>query len=205
MTHPLIWNFECLLKPKLTLNLLETPKKDPLKWEARFFWPDSELICMNIQDESLENLTLYERKHKEDTYYLIPEKNYNVKQRGSRLLYKPITNETPFATGFGNKITLENLEGTHIETHPKPELLKNIFDSAKQLALIIPVRKESYTYKFPITPTIKLELVRVEVHNKIYYSACVEGRSHDLVKTMSDDLFGKRKHCDFVSFLISIS
>jgi hypothetical protein len=200
MTQQLIWNFAYSKPTEKPLNFAQD-QKDTLKWEARFFWPHNEVICLNIIDPGLLDLNLYKKKQKQDDYYLIPKSNFNIKRRHERILYKPLLHQSSIANGFGRKIDLEQSED-----YPKdynPEFLCGLLKQAMS-AKIVHVTKESYTYKFDTEPRIKLELARLEVEHKIYYSACIEGKSQSLVESISLALFGKQKSYDYVGFLNTV-
>ena len=200
MNKRLVWNFEFCDTETTPLTGLRLDKKDLLKWEVRYFWPEKQTIVLNTIDKSLLDLLHYQRKSKQDYYYLIPGKNYNIKHRRNQLLYKPMLQQSNVALGYGRKIDLESLhEASHEETD-----LEHILHLAKEQATEIYVQKESFTFTFPTTPSIKLELARLEVHNKIYFSACIEGRSLYWVETISEALLGKQTPCDYVSFLNKI-
>ncbi|MFI4919250.1 MAG: hypothetical protein ACHP65_06820 [Legionellales bacterium] len=175
--------------------------KEKLKWEARFFWPDNQPIILNLIDNSLLLLSCYKNKFKEDSYYLLPDKNYNIKRRHNELLYKPILKHSPVAIGYGSKIKLENRpEDAHPDSKNTTRLNK-ILRETQQTGTIILVKKEAYIYKFATTPHIKLELARLLVNEKIYFSACIEGHSASLVATLSQLLLGSQTACDYVTFL----
>lgn len=198
MTRTLIWNFEFSTQETPLLIPLDAQKEDDLKWESRLFWPDNQIIKLKNLHNALLDLTYYKNKQKQDEYYLLPDGNFNIKRRRNQLIYKPIVDKSAFAIGFGSKINLE--DPTQTNTIPLQELLKRAQTQAK----IIPVKKEAFVFKFSTVPTIKLELAKLEVHNKIYFSACVEGRSRNLVETISKGLLGLHKSCDYVTFLTTI-
>jgi hypothetical protein len=200
MNQRLIWNFEFSSKKVLSLiDLKNTPDTEP-KWEARFFWPENQIISLNLIDPALLDISHYEQKHKEDFYYILPDHDYNLKRRRNELLYKPVLKKTPLAIGFGPKIKLEEIQNDSDNNH-----LMSIKLLAQEHGTLVQVKKVSFVYKFPTNPKIKLELARIEVHGKTYFSACVEGRSLFLVETISEHLLGKQVSCDYVSFLKSVS
>lgn len=136
-------------------------------------------------DDSLLNLSRYQCKYREDFYYLLPDSHCNIKRRRDQLLYKPLLKQSNQAMGFGTKIKLDAL--------PK--------DSS---AVEVPVKKEAFIYKFPTNPSVKLELARLEVLNKVYWSLCVEGKSLNLVETIAEHLLEKQVSCEYVTFLKNI-
>jgi hypothetical protein len=203
MDQQLIWNFEFYYpKPRGLTNAAENC--DPVKWEARFFWPENQIINLCAIDESLIDLTNYQHKQKEDHYYLLPDHNYNIKRRRDELLYKPLLNQSAHASGFGAKISLETLNEDTISNKDYLLSLKKIARQIPKKGIEVIVKKESFSYKFSSHPTIKLELARLEVCNKIYFSACIEGKSLYLVETISHLLLGEQVSCDYVTFLKNI-
>jgi hypothetical protein len=204
MTQRLVWNFEFTTPKNSALSGLKIRKEDDLKWEARFFWPASEVISLSLLDDSLLDLAHYQQKQKQDQYYLIPKHNYNLKNRRGELLYKPLVKQSKYVLGFGAKINISALDkSSSCPFHPE-------FDAKKVLSKLenspeIVVKKNSFTYKFSLQPSIKLELARIDVNNHIYFSLCVEGKSRDLVECVSFGLLGKIPSSDYVSFLKKIT
>lgn len=196
MSQRLVWNFEWSTTKPFSFKDLKAEQKEDLKWEARFFWQDMDIITLCATDDSLLDLTLYKQKHKEDDYFLLPLLNYNIKRRRNELLYKPIVGESIFAIGFGPKINLDEAS----KNNPFLKELRRQVDQAR----VVSVMKDAFIYKFNTAPSVKLELARLEVANKVYFSACVEGRCAYLVEQISKHLLGERPSCDYVTFLKGI-
>lgn len=194
MAQRLVWNFEVSKTSAFSVAQLQAEKEETLKWEARFFWAEEEIITFAAIDESLCNLASYRQKHREDEYYLLPELHYNIKRRRKELFYKPIISQSTFATGFGPKINLDEKNTPHLD-----EIRGKI---AK--AQLVPVVKDAFIYEFKTVPKVKLELARLEVANKVFFSACIEGRTAFLVAEIAKHLLGERVSCDYVTFLKGI-
>ncbi|KGP63092.1 hypothetical protein EP47_04690 [Legionella norrlandica] len=200
----LIWNFEFPTNRTIPLTTFSPYVRDKLKWEKRYFWFADQTIHLNNIDNALLDLANYQQKHKEDYYYLLPDSNYNIKQRRNQLLYKPLIKQSGSTLGFGPKINLDDPQYSlrhdndfHIE---REDLLKKVNTGG----VAVLVKKEAFIFKFSTTPNIKLELARLEINNKVYFSACVEGRSLNLVENISTLLFGNQASGDYVAFLKSI-
>ncbi len=196
MNQRLVWNFELTPKTSLPLATLVDKKDEQLKWEIRYFWPDNEVIVLNALDNSLLDLANYKQKHREDYYYLLPGQNYNIKKRRDQLLYKPLLKQANHAAGYGAKIILDRLQNSAI-----PPDLQNMMQHVEKDGVGVSVKKEALIYKFPTTPTVKMELARLEVHQKIYFSLCIEGKSLRLVETVSKHLLDQPVSCEYVTFL----
>lgn len=203
MAQKLIWNFEFCAKKILNLpNPIN--EANPLKWEIRFFWSQDQIIPLHAPEPSLLNITNYQQKYKEDYYYLLPKCTYNIKLRREALFYKPVLRHSNKAIGYGKKINL-----TAIDNYPnqKPSTvykLQRILQKIQETGIKICVKKDSLIYKFETTPRVKLELTRLEVNNKVYFSACIEGKSLHLVETINKHLLDKQVSCDYVTFLKNI-
>jgi hypothetical protein len=202
MNTRLVWNFELSNSNLLYLDdLKESP--DELRWEARYFWPGDAIISLKGLDSRFLALSNYEAKHRQDCYSLLADSNFNIKQRRMQLFYKPLLQETDLLRGYGKKINLADypsdliLPGSRLSA---AELLKQLENNQQE----IEVAKEALIYKFPSEPTIKLELARLEIAKKIYFSLCVEGRSQTLVASLARQLMIKELSCDYVSFLKGI-
>jgi hypothetical protein len=202
MTQRLVWNFEFVAAKKSAINDLTIQKEEELKWEARFFWPEAQIISMTLIDNSLLDLAHYQQKQKKDHYYLIPKHNYNIKSRRDELLYKPLVKENKYACGFATKININTEQDSSEEEYKidRKQIMQELKSSHELL-----VKKDSFTYKFPTQPVIKLELARIEIDHTIYFSACIEGKSRTLVETLSKRLLGKQASCDYVRFLKQIA
>jgi hypothetical protein len=204
MTQRLVWNFEFTRTKKHSSHDLKDQCEEDLKWEARFFWPEEHIINLALLDDSLIDLAQYQQKQKKDHYYLVPDQNYNIKFRRDELFYKPLVKQGKYAHGFGAKINLSEFDQQEC---PDPELKNTIRQIVLDIknAKEVVVKKDSFTYKFPVHPHIKLELSRLEVDELIYFSACIEGKSRTLVETLSKRLLGKQTSCDYISFLKKVT
>ena len=203
MTQRLVWNFEFSTKKTLPLlNRVNEP--DHLKWEIRFFWPEEQIVSLHVLDNSLLDIANYQQKHKEDYYYLLPDCTYNIKSRREQILYKPALKQATHAIGYGAKINLEAVADYPSQEPATVLKLQKILRKTQEKGIKVGVKKESFTYKFATTPSVKLELARLEVNNKVYFSVCIEGKSLYLVETINEYLLDKQVSCDYVTFLKSI-
>ncbi|MGC1181519.1 hypothetical protein [Legionella sp.] len=202
MNQRLVWNFEFSF-PTTTFQpeILIDEKSEDIKWEVRFFWPDEEIIILNPIDNSLLDLANYQRKHREDYYFLLPGSDYNIKRRHHKLLYKPLLKQSKLAFGFTTKLSIPSLDEDVKKSSPHlQEIAHRVATEGKEVY----VKKEALIYKFPSTPRVKLELARLKVDKKIYYSACIEGKSRALVECIAEHLLDKRVSCQYVTFLKNI-
>ncbi|WP_058533998.1 hypothetical protein [Legionella saoudiensis] len=200
MNQRLIWNFEFTSQTaSLPAEFLIKQEPEELKWEIRFFWPNDEIIVLNTLDNSLLDIAKYQQKSREDYYYLLTDSNYNIKRRRNELLYKPLLKRTDQAIAFGSKINLDDLKDPTAD----PQLQK-IAQHVAQQGVEVYVKKVAFIYKFATTPTVKLELARLEVQNQTYLSACIEGKSLFLVERLAGLLLGKQNSCEYVTFLKNI-
>ncbi len=200
MNQRLIWNFEFTPQTaSLPAEFLIKQEPEELKWEIRFFWPNDEIIVLNTLDNSLLDIAKYQQKSREDYYYLLTDSNYNIKRRRNELLYKPLLKRTDQAIAFGSKINLDDLKDPTAD----PQLQK-IAQHVAQQGVEVYVKKVAFIYKFATTPTVKLELARLEVQNQTYLSACIEGKSLFLVERLAGLLLGKQNSCEYVTFLKNI-
>ncbi len=192
MTKRLVWNFEINDKNPLTLP---TPSihESAERWEARFFWPETAIICLNGLDDRFLALSSYQAKHRQDTYCLLPDTDYNLKIRRQQLLYKPALSRTPLMIAYGKKLNLEE----QINDFNAQTLLQR----TQQAGHRIDVEKEALIYRFKTEPTAKLELARLSVADSIWFSASIESRSSLLVESIGQQMLGEQASCDYVTFL----
>ncbi|MBA2650320.1 MAG: hypothetical protein H0U75_12160 [Legionella sp.] len=202
MVRSLIWNFAFKLQTPWSIESLKAYEKETIKWEARVFWPEQQVVILNLLEPDLLKIEKYKYKVREDTYYLFPDDTYNVKSRRNQLLYKPMVKQSSIATGFASKINLDEPENY---AKSCDVVFLNTIKVKAHTAAVVPVTKEAYIYKFHTIPKIKLEIARLEVGGGFYMSACVEGRSLCLVETVCAHLMGKQVFIDYPCFLKKIA
>lgn len=199
MNTRLVWNFEIRKQNLLNFEDLNGCP-DELHWEARYFWPGDAIIPLNGLDSRFFQFSNYKAKHRQDFYFLLADLKLNIKQRRTQLFYKPLLQERDLLQGYGKKINLEDypsdlvLPGCNLRS---AELLEKIARNSHK----VEVSKEALIYKFATEAGIKLELARLEIKEKVYFSLCVEGRSEALVSTVARHILSEEKSCDYVSFL----
>lgn len=204
MNRRLVWNFELTDGPCFNWADLQDEEKEEINWEARYFWAENTIIQLQDLDNDFLNISNYKAKHREDNYILLAKDNFNIKQRGSRLLYKPLVQESAPLYGYGKKIDLNDC--SEHELLPATNGLK-----AADLLILIEsehkekrVIKEALIYTLQVKPKINIELSRLEVCGDIYFSLGIEGRSKQKVNTLARHLLGELVSCDYVSFLKGI-
>ncbi|CEK09418.1 hypothetical protein [Legionella hackeliae] len=194
MNQRLVWNFEINNTPILNIQDLPQSEKESIKWEARYFWSQKEIICLKGLNDSFLDLGNYEIKHRNDQYLLLADDNYNLKKRRDELQYKPLLKEIDGIRGYGSKIDLCH--------NSAPEHLS--LETIQKQALTIAVPKIALIYKFPTVPVVKLELARLTVAEKHFFTVCIEGRSQFLVNHIAKHLLPNQVSCDYVNFLKQI-
>lgn len=201
MNKRLVWNFEINAENPLQISSINDAEQNQARWESRFFWPDDRMITLHGLDDNFRELSRYQIKHREDTYFILPNNDYNLKLRHEKLLYKPILMKNTQAIAYGKKIKLEEQSPTTqlpgCEGKDAQTLLAQIHHEGKK----IKVEKEAVIYTFGITPTTKLELAWLHVANKAYFSTSIESRSRQLVESITQQLLGDLFACDYVTFL----
>lgn len=192
MNKRLVWNFSLDDTAPMDFSRLPQTERDDLRWETRCFWEDNqEIILYGLNDHFLD-LSLYDIKRRQDSYYLIPGP-YNIKRRHNELLYKPLIQNTKNCQGFAKKINLNNCS--------REELPQGLEQEIESSAIQVDVEKIALIYKMATQPSLKLELARLIIKNTVYFSACIEGRSKILVQTISQSLFNNHGSEDYVHFL----
>lgn len=201
MNKRLIWNFELDTHSPAVLQKIPDADPEPLRWEIRCFWPENTCITLHGLDDHMLDFSQFKVKQRSDSYYLLRDKNYNIKQRRGELFYKPLLEETELIRGFGAKINLMSQEEDAILPGVPPISAGELRALIKKEKTSLQVEKTACVYKFPTQPTIKLELARLKVNNSCYFSACIEGHSQTTVEKISDCLFRNPSSCDYVRFL----
>lgn len=190
MNKRLVWNFE--IKSDCQLKLPETSIEtaSDVHWESRFFWPEKDIITLSGLDESFLELSRYKIKHRTDCYYILPNEEHNVKKRRHELVYKPLVNRTRSAIAYGKKIKLED----DLKYHT---LMQKITDQGQT----IHIDKEALIYKFQSHPSTKLELARLVIHKKIFFTLCIEAPELTWVEHITRQLTNQSISVDYVTFL----
>lgn len=190
MNKRLVWNFEIETNHPLQIPALHTIDTCAERWESRYFWPDSAAISLNRLDDTFLELSRYKVKHRQDTYCVLPDCDYNIKRREDQLLFKPIIMKTAQAIAFGKKVNLE-----------EPGSVDISLSRIQQHATFIEVEKEALIYRFATTPTLKLELARLRIAHATYFSLNIEAHSNALVTSIAQQIIVNQQPCDYVTFL----
>lgn len=201
MNKRLVWNFELDLQDSDELSKLPCLEKETLRWESRFFWPENRVITLYGLKENCLHLANFESKYRHDTYYILADRDYNIKSRRNELLYKPLIKTTGVLQGFEKKINLQQQEATTLLPGTPPILTRDLMHLLKTNALAITIEKDAFIYKFNTEPSTKLELSRLTIEGKVYFSACIEGKSAPLVIFLSQILLKREHSSDYVRFL----
>lgn len=197
----LIWNFEIDNRDGQDFPPLLPHEAEPQRWEMRFFWPSDAVIILHGLPDHFLGLAHYQSKHRQDTYYLLDQGNYNIKLRRNELLYKPLLITEQGLQGFGKKINLLDETPTALLPGTASVAAHQLIDWIHNEATLITVNKDAQIYKLDSTPTIKLELSRLQIDEQIYFSACVEGRSQQGVRLITEHILPGLTACDYVHFL----
>ncbi|MGQ3890685.1 hypothetical protein [Legionella sp. CNM-4043-24] len=205
MNHRLVWNFSIDDSNPLDISSFGEDEADSLRWEIRYFWADHGEIVLRGLDTECLNLTRFTVKHRPDAYYLLADKDYNIKQRRGEILIKPVMRQEDACLGYGKKINLFNYPAEQMLPGLNPLTGAQMMESVQSEGRIVNVDKCALIYKFDTQPGIKLELARLTIDSRIFFSACVEGRSLRLVNLISKHLLNQQISCDYVSFLKQIA
>ncbi len=205
MNKRLVWNFEIN-----QTHLLQIPSADSLDtnschWESRFFWPETEIIPLMGLDDHFLQLSLYKIKPKEDTYFLLPHYDYNLKSRDGQLFYKPLIKKERGFIAYSKKERLVNNSFTHPLWRIEKENDETDVAYIQQHALQIQISKVVFIYTFAVEPKVKMELARLSINNKIYFSVAIESKALPLVESITKQVLGRTNSTDYVSFLKEIT
>lgn len=205
MIKRLIWNFELDPTAPLLISTCEMPDNQGEHWESRFFWPDDEVITLSGLDESFLNLSHYQIKERLDSYYLLPDANYNLKIRRNQLFYKPILTQNHQSVAYGKKINLEEQSTTMPLPGCTEKNAQTLIEHIKSQGITVEVKKEALVHTFETALKTKLEIARLCIAQKTYFSVCIESRSAHLVQLISKKLLGTLPASDYVTFLKNLS
>lgn len=199
MNKRFIWNFEFEQDEPIELKSIATDEHEPLRWEVRYFWPQTEIIRLRGLNEPFLKLDAYKIKEKCDRYYVLANQPFNLKKRRGMIYYKPIIKQCHKVIAYGKKIPLLPENKT---------LLMNMglaFDRWQQAileeALTVDITKETLTYCFSKPHKTNIEFSRIEVNEAIFLSFCVESRLKSHVIDLANHLLPNTEPLDYVSFL----
>lgn len=201
MTKRLFWNFELHHSSEADFTELPDESSSPLRWETRYFWPETTIIGLSSLPDDCFNLALYDIKERQDTYYVLPHHHCNIKKRRNELLYKPLIEQDNGCYGFDKKINLSTQDPLALLPGTNKWPVKELLNRINCQSIPVVVNKIALIYKLNTYPKIKLEFSRLVVANKLFFSLCVEGRSQQMVSTISGRLLNQQTPCDYVHFL----
>ena len=201
MNKRLVWNFEINTDNPLITPVSNTLERTEEKWESRYFWPDDQVITLHGLNDSFLALSRYKIKHREDTYYVLPHADYNLKIRHNQLFYKPVLLKKGQAIAYGKKIKLEE-QNPNIALPGCAEInTKKLLARINNEGIQMKVEKEALIYTFETTPAAKLELAWLHVSGKGFYSVNIEAHSIQWVDVLTKQILGHLLACDYVTFL----
>ncbi len=201
MKKRLAWNFEINIDAPLSLPVVIEEHNEDTHWESRFFWPERDIVTLSGLDERFLELSRYKIKHRSDTYALLSDADFNIKTRRGELVYKPLIERTKRVIAYGKKIKLEDDAIAVIDIHGEQTPLRSLSQRATNQGHPVLVNKEALIYKFESHPTTKLELARLSIDDKIYFSIGIESHTRALVEDLTQRIIGDHETSDYVSFL----
>lgn len=199
MNKRMIWNFEFHTENPLSLEALEQEAPEKIRWEIRYFWPENRIITLKRLNEAFLNLSHYQIKFKQDIYYLLPHRDYNIKIRQDNLTYKPLLKKSSLALGFGKKIKLT--EGKNILAGTDNVSVYALINEIEQTGRKVEVTKETLIHRFSALSKTKLELTKLNIHQQTYFSVSIESRSLPIAEHLAKHLLDHQNSCDYVTFL----
>jgi hypothetical protein len=198
MNKRLAWNFELTTEASLVLPQTTQPFVSDLHWESRYFWKEEEIVLLHGLNAEFLEFSRYHIKHRSDSYYLLPHSDENIKQRHDELVYKPRIKQLDIATAYGKKVKLNQQSATTgKENDDFQVLLKRIHTEG----IVVQVDKEALVYKFETQPKTKLELARLVIDQRIYFSLSVESPHREIVEYLSTRMVKDQSPSDYVYFL----
>lgn len=202
MNKRFLWNFELSLAQGLPSPLYLPHPLESLRWEARYFWPEKDIIVLDGMDESLFDLTQFKIKHHDDTYLIANASDYNIKRRREALVYKPQLDCKDGIFAYAKKLKLNSITGdTLLPGHPPiraDELQEQLTFSRS-----VHIDKIALSRRMPCEPPLKIEYSRLRIGAKIFFSLCIEGYSFALVQAFSLFIVKKAPEQNYVQFLKS--
>lgn len=201
MNKRLAWNFEIDSDDSFTLPVPDALETPGIHWEARFFWSEDDIIILSGLDEHFLELSRYKIKHRSDCYALLPDANYNIKTRHEQLMLKPIVQRTNTAVAYGKKIKLADCTTDIIGENNEPISPRALIQRIKNQAQLINVEKDALIYTLASHPSSKIELARLSIGSRTYFSVNIESSALPIVQQISRQMLAHPEHCDYVTFL----
>ena len=207
MNTRLVWNFEITPNCQLHLPEAQVIASADTHWESRFFWSANDIIVLSGLDETFLELSRYKIKHRLDSYYLLPDADYNIKKRRDELVYKPILKRSPSAIEYGKKIKLKKdasiieLTSSTLTNFTSDNDHQSLVRKIAEQSLEVPVEKDALIYKFESHPSTKLEIARLIINHQVFYTLCVEAPTLFLVEEITRQLTKESPSQDYVLFL----
>ena len=201
MNKRLAWNFEITGDSLFTLPIINSDDSPGIHWESRYFWRESDIIILSGLDERFLDLSRYTIKHRTDTYFLLPDADYNIKMRREALVYKPMVKRTPRAIAFGKKVKLAQCTSDIVDTDGQRIDPRALLQRIHQQGESVRVDKEALIYKFETPAASQLELARLTIDSTIYFSVSIESPALETVEHLTTSLLKTEPSSDYVTFL----
>ena len=200
MNKRFIWNFEFDTRAPHVSEEPPAVTHDANRWEARYFWPESQIITIHGLGDSFLNLSQYNYKQRDDTYLILRDRSYNLKLRRDNILYKPFIARTPAGTQYGKKRKYESLDDLlppEEETLTKDDFIIKV----RKEAVPVHLDKEALILKLSRPPKLKLEFARIKLEHQIYFSLSIESKSKEWVQNLSQMLLKNKFSTDYIDFI----
>lgn len=186
--HRLFWNFEYHSAHQLPDLFTFPENENKAAWEVRYFWPANQIISLQALPTHIFELSRYKIKHQSDKYILIPHKNYNIKIRKKKLLYKPILQSHQGVYQFGKKQQLDEAAseqlGLNIQTH--------------QHLLVL---KETLLYPLTNSASSRLEFTRLNINQTIFFSFAIQSPEYEPIELLLKNIQPSGSPMPYVTFL----
>jgi hypothetical protein len=202
MKKRLIWNFEIINDTPLDLPTeVAEGELETRPWEVRCFGDENNIMTLQGLDDSFLNLNHCKIKKRRDTYYLLPDQDYNVKRRRLELFYKPLIKKDGVFLEFGKKINLAEYPAREILPGNPPISAEDLLKRVHMEGVAVSVEKTALIFKFPDLLGIRLELARFTLGDNVFFSACLESSSQQWVRLLGEQILPLDNATDYVNFL----
>jgi len=201
MNKRLIWNFEINSDKPLQIKPTENPATESGRWESRFFWPDDQIITLHGLSDHFRELSHYKIIHKEDTYFLLPNEEFNFKLRKDQLFYKPILLKQSDAVAYGKKITLDDQPPEMTLPGFGSQTIGTLLSRIKSEGVRLFVEKEALIYYFDSNPRCKFELAWLRVNKIAFFSVSIESKALPIVESIRKQMIQNKIASDYITFL----
>lgn len=208
---PFIWKFKFELQSEPCWQqwpIVHSTEQVEKHYEMRFFWPESQSICLKGFSKNELWLSPYQMEVHQDSYLMLADER-NIKFRKKKLHYKPLLQEEGNVICYANKqkyhLLKQQSEIIKLLTAVPPatdlKQLKQVKQWLYSQYTICDVHKETLSLVLIPENQLTLEFSRIACCGTYYHSLVIESTRQPQVEQMAQALGVEQEPKTYINFL----